>query len=64
VVHQLLPTAEYHVVPAAEHFDFMAPCSDILVRAAPQICVKTIDRAAFHKTFDAAVARFFEKTLR
>lgn len=64
VVHGLLPKAEYHVVPAADHFDFMAPCSDALAKVAPSICAKTIDRAAFHKTFNAAVVRFFEKTLR
>ena len=64
VVHGLLPKAEYHVVPGADHFDFMAPCSDTLAKAAPSICAKTLDRAAFHKTFNAAVVRFFEKTLR
>jgi predicted dienelactone hydrolase len=64
VVHGLLPKAEYHVVPAAEHFDFMAPCSDQLAKVAPSICADNIDRAAFHKTFNAAVIRFFEKTLR
>jgi predicted dienelactone hydrolase len=64
VVHGLLPKAEYRVVPGAEHFDFMAPCSDALAKVAPPICVHTIDRAAFHKTFDAAVVKFFEKTLR
>ena len=64
VVHGLLPKAEYHVVPAAEHFDFMAPCSEGLAKAAPSICADNIDRAAFHRTFNAAVVRFFEKTLR
>ena len=64
VVHGLLPKAEYHVVPGAEHFDFMAPCSDPLAKVAPSICVGNIDRAAFHKTFNAAVVRFFEETLR
>ena len=64
VVHGLLPKAEYHVVPAAEHFDFMAPCSAALAKAAPSICVDNIDRVAFHKTFNAAVVGFFEKTLR
>jgi predicted dienelactone hydrolase len=64
VVHGLLPKAEYHVVPGAEHFDFMAPCSEALAKAAASICVDNIDRAAFHRTFNAAVVRFFEKTLR
>ncbi|HEY0437956.1 MAG TPA: dienelactone hydrolase, partial [Phenylobacterium sp.] len=64
VIHGLLPRAEYHVVPGADHFDFMAPCSEPLAKAAPMICPTTIDRAAFHKTFNAAVVRFFQKTLR
>jgi len=63
-VHGLLPKAEYRLAPHAEHFDFMASCSEMLAKAAPQICVHTIDRAAFHKTFNAAVVTFFEKTLR
>jgi predicted dienelactone hydrolase len=63
VVHRLLPKAEYHVVPGAAHFDFMAPCSDALAKVAPAICPASIDRPAFHKTFNAAVVRFFEKTL-
>jgi predicted dienelactone hydrolase len=64
VVHGLLPKAEYRVAPRAEHFDFMAPCTDALTRAAPMICVDNLDRAAFHKTFNAAVVDFFRKTLR
>ncbi len=64
VVHGLLPKAEYHLVPAAEHFDFMAPCTPALAKAAPSICVDAIDRTAFHKTFNAAVVRFFQKTLQ
>lgn len=64
VVHMLLPKAEYHVVPGAEHFDFMAPCSESLAKVAAPICAKTIDREAFHKAFNADVVRFFEKALR
>jgi predicted dienelactone hydrolase len=64
VVHGLLPKAEYHVVPAAEHFDFMAPCTEALAKAAPSICVDSIDRTAFHARFNADVVRFFKKTLR
>lgn len=63
VVHRLLPKAEYHVVPRAEHFDFMAPCTETLAKAAPSICVPTIDRTAFHAGFNADVVRFFKKTL-
>jgi predicted dienelactone hydrolase len=56
---------EYHVVPNADHFDFLAPCSAVLVKAAPDICVERpgFDRTAFHGEFDAAVVAFFERTL-
>jgi predicted dienelactone hydrolase len=64
VVHGLLPKAEYHLAAHAEHFDFMAPCTAALAKAAPSICPQTIDRTAFHKTFNAAIVGFFGKTLR
>jgi predicted dienelactone hydrolase len=56
---------EYHVVAGADHFDFLAPCSDPLAHVAPAICQEHggFDRAAFHKTFDHDVVRFFSKTL-
>lgn len=63
VVHRLLPKAEYHVVPGAEHYDFMAPCSESLAKVAAAICPKTIDRVAFHHTFNDAVLGFFKKTM-
>jgi predicted dienelactone hydrolase len=64
VVHGLLPKAEYHLAPRAEHFDFLPSCSDAMAKLAPDICVTNIDRAAFHKTFNAEVVRFFQKTLK
>jgi len=64
VVHRLLPKAEYHVAPGAEHYDFMAPCSETLAKVAPVICPKTIDRVAFHESLNANVVRFFENALR
>lgn len=63
-VHRMMPKAEYHLVPAAEHFDFMAPCPATLAKAAPSICVSNIDRTAFHARFNADVVAFFKKTLR
>jgi predicted dienelactone hydrolase len=56
---------EYHVVAGADHFDFLAPCSDPLAHVAPAICRERggFDRAAFHKTFDRDVVRFFSRTL-
>jgi predicted dienelactone hydrolase len=56
---------EYHVVAGADHFDFLAPCSEPLARVAPMICQEHggFNRVAFHRTFDRDVVRFFTKTL-
>ena len=56
---------EYHVVPNADHVDFLAPCTDRVRQAAPDICVSRpgFDRPAFHTAFDAKVVAFFERTL-
>lgn len=55
---------EYHVVPGADHFDFLPPCSPALAKAAPSICGDGVfDRAVFHAAFNAEVVRFFRKTL-
>lgn len=65
-VHDALPTPpEYHVVPAAGHFDFMPPCSPELAQAAPLICQPTpgLDRAAFQTDFNARVVAFFTRAL-
>ena len=65
-VRDALPTPpDYHVVANADHYDFLAPCSDRLARFAPDICAERpgFDRAAFHAEFDAAVVAFFERTL-
>jgi predicted dienelactone hydrolase len=62
-----LPTpSEYHVVENADHFDFLAPCTDLLRQVAPVICVSRpgFDRAAFHQAFNAEVVRFFKETLK
>jgi predicted dienelactone hydrolase len=61
-----LPAApEYHVVPNADHFDFLAPCDAALAKSVPEICASRpgFDRTAFHEQFDRDVVRFFEKTL-
>jgi predicted dienelactone hydrolase len=65
-VRQALPMpAENHVVPHAGHYDFLAPCSAKLAKAAPEICTSEpgFDRTAFHLKFDHQVVAFFEKTL-
>ena len=62
-----LPAApDYHVVANADHFDFLAPCSNRLrAQASAEICASRpgFDRVAFHAQFDAAIVAFFEKTL-
>ncbi|MGA7074118.1 alpha/beta hydrolase family protein [Bradyrhizobium sp.] len=57
---------EYHVVDNADHFDFLAPCTDMLRQVAPMICVSRsgFDRTGFHRTFNAEVVRFFQETLK
>jgi predicted dienelactone hydrolase len=58
--------AEEHVVPGVDHFVFLAPCSEALARAAPQICrdVRGFDRAAFHREFNQAVVSFYGRELQ
>jgi predicted dienelactone hydrolase len=66
-VYDGLPTKpEYHVVPHAGHFAFLAPCTPALERVAPEICrdPEGFDRAAFHREFNAAVVDFFKAKLR
>jgi predicted dienelactone hydrolase len=54
---------EFHHIPAAGHFDFLAPCAD--PEMAPQICASSpgFDRAQFHAQFDAEVVRFLSRNL-
>jgi predicted dienelactone hydrolase len=64
VVRAALPTdPEFHTVPGAGHFDFLAPCADMT--AMPQLCRSApgFDRVAFHAQFDAEVVRFFAARL-
>ncbi|MDR0213004.1 MAG: dienelactone hydrolase family protein [Comamonas sp.] len=65
-VRLALPLApDYHVVPRAGHFDFMAPCDKAQAMRSPDICTSApgFDRVAFHVRFNAAVVDFFRKTL-
>ena len=65
-VRLAMPEApEYHVVPNAGHYDFLAPCSDALTSMAPVICTSSpgFDRAAFHADFNSVVVKFFKNTL-
>jgi predicted dienelactone hydrolase len=54
---------DYHVVPNAGHFAFLAPCSAGQTNARPEPCVDApdFDRVAFHKAFDADVLAFFRQ---
>jgi predicted dienelactone hydrolase len=66
VLRNALPHApEYHVVAGAGHYDFLPSCSASLAKAVPQICQDPpdLDRAAFHRTFNARVVRFFQAAL-
>jgi predicted dienelactone hydrolase len=53
---------EFHRVPGAGHFAFLAPCGPL---APPYLCrdAKGFDRPAFHKTMNAEIVRFFEARL-
>jgi predicted dienelactone hydrolase len=56
---------EYHVVPNAGHFAFLAPCTPMAESIAPEICHDPagFDRAAFHREFNPAVVAFFKTKL-
>ena len=63
VVQKLLRVSpEYHAVPGAGHFSFLAPCPSWLF---PAICKdqKGFDRVAFHRDFNQAVIAFFQTHL-
>jgi predicted dienelactone hydrolase len=65
-VYDRLPTKpEYHVVPNAGHFAFLAPCNAALAAMVPDICRDPagFDRAAFHREFNPAVVAFFKAKL-
>lgn len=55
-----------HVVQGADHFAFLAPCSEALRAAVPPICQDPsgFDRTAFHRAFNQSVADFFSTRLR
>ena len=56
---------EYHVVPNAGHFAYLAPCTPALAQAVPFIChdPEGFDRAAFHGEFNASAVAFFKAKL-
>lgn len=56
---------EFHVVPNAGHFDFLAPCTADLAARMPEICESApgFDRAAFHAEFNRKITAFFAAAL-
>jgi predicted dienelactone hydrolase len=65
-VFEALPVKpEYHVVPNAGHFAFLAPCTPALAQVAPEICRDPpgFDRIAFRRELNAAVLAFFRTHL-
>jgi predicted dienelactone hydrolase len=66
-VYDRLPAKpEYHVVPNAGHFAFLAPCTTALASFVPEIChdPSGFDRAAFHREFNPAVVAFLKAKLQ
>ena len=57
------PRVEFHTVPGASHFSFLAPCG---LLKPPMLCAdpKGFDRKAFHAEMNASVLAFFDRTLR
>ncbi len=63
-VREALPMKpEFHGVPGAGHFDFLAPCVE--PSAMPHLCQSAsgFDREAFHERFNRDVVRFFSASL-
>jgi predicted dienelactone hydrolase len=65
VYDRLAVKPEYHVVPNAGHFAFLAPCTPSLAAMVPEIChdPEHFDRTAFHREFNPAVEAFFKAKL-
>jgi predicted dienelactone hydrolase len=66
VIAALPRPPDHHVVPGADHFDFLAPCSEAMAPMVAEIRQEHggFDRAAFHRALDRDVVAFFERTLR
>jgi predicted dienelactone hydrolase len=65
VAHDLSAKPDYRVAPNSAHFAFLAPCTSLQARTAPQICADPpgFDRAAFHVQFDAEIVAFLRARL-
>lgn len=63
IVRELLPQApEFHDVPGAVHFSFLAPCG---TNTPSELCRDGagFDRLAFHRELNSSVVRFFREHL-
>jgi predicted dienelactone hydrolase len=65
VLRKLPAGTEYHLVPDAGHFAFLAPCTAGQMQSNPDICVDApgFDRIAFHKMLNAEILAFFRQHL-
>ncbi len=65
VADNLPQRPDYHVVPGAQHLDFLSPCDAFKAKTVPGICQSApgFDRAAFHATFDSTIVTFFREHL-
>lgn len=57
---------DFHFVPGAAHFAFLAPCPAPMKASAPELCVDAagFDRVAFHTQLDQIALQFFRAHLR
>jgi predicted dienelactone hydrolase len=62
VRESLSARVEFHSVPGAQHFSFLAPCGPL---GPPLLCrdAQGFDRRAFHRSFNAQVVAFFQAKL-
>lgn len=56
---------DFHLVPNATHYAFLAPCSAEMAARVPQICkdAPNFNRSLFHASFNKSVQEFFRKHL-
>ena len=67
LIRTLLPTPpDYHLIPHGGHFAYLTPCSEILIRSAPEICAdpKGFDRTAFLNGFHQSIIAFYRTHLK
>jgi len=67
LVRSLLPTPpDDHRVANGGHFAYLTPCSEILAKSAPEICVdpKDFDRTAFLQGFHQSLIAFYQEHLK